>query len=452
MSGLKRELGLGYATFFGVGLILGAGIYVLVGRAAALVGDGVWASVAFSAVIALSTAFSYAELSSMYPTAASTHTYVRAAFPRSGLPAFLAGWLLFFGGVAGAATASLGFASYFSKLLGLSPGWDVPVSVALLSALTLLNWWGIKESATLSAVFTLIEAGGLLLVSALGLLFPVREPGYLSFNPMVNPLLAIMVGAAIFYFAYTGFEYQPTLSEETANPERVIPKSIVLAVAVTTAIYLLVSISVVRLMSWEELGESKAPLADAASRAWPQAFHALMAIALFATTNTVLGFLVSSSRLAYGLAKEGVLWEGLAKVDAWRRTPHVSAAFSGALAVAVVLLTDYLPSVTGWRLTFGGYEYQLIDLVGKTASLAVLLAFLLVNAAVVALRLRERDIVRHFKVPLSARGVPVLPVLADALIAVFVAVSFTDWVVWTSTALIAALGLALYRGSVSRPA
>jgi amino acid transporter len=451
VSELKRELGLGYATLFGVGLILGAGIYVLVGRAAAIVGDGVWASVAFSAVIALSTALSYAELSSMYPTAASTHTYVKEAFPQSGLPAFLAGWLLFFGGVAGAATASLGFASYFSRLFGLS-GWEVTVSIALLSALTILNWWGIKESAALSAVFTVIEAGGLLLVSALGLLFPIREPGYLSFNPAVNPLLAIMVGAAIFYFAYTGFEYQPTLSEETANPERVIPKSIVLAVAVTTAIYLLVSISVVRLMSWEELGESKAPLADAASRAWPQAFHALMAIALFATTNTVLGFLVSSSRLAYGLAKEGVLWEGLAKVDAWRRTPYVSVAFSGALAAAVVLLTDYLPSATGWKISFGGYEYQLIDLVGKTASLAVLLAFLLVNAAVVALRLREPNAARRFRIPLSVRNVPLLPVLADLLIAVFVAVSFADWVVWVSTALTAILGLALYRSSVSRPA
>lgn len=445
MSELKRELGLGYATLFGVGLILGAGIYVLVGRAAAIVGDAVWASVAFSGAIAIFTALSYAELSSMYPTAASTYAYVKAAFPEGRLPAFLAGWMLFFGGVAGAATASLGFASYFCRLFGLSSALEVPVSLALLALLSLLNWWGIKESATLSMVFTLVEAGGLLLVAVLGLLHPLREPGYLSFNPAANPIVAVMVGAAIFYFAYTGFEYQPTLSEETVNPERVIPKSIVLAVAATTALYLLVSVSVVRLMSWEELGGSKAPMADAASRAWPPAFHALMAIALFATTNTVLGFLVSSSRLAYGLAKEGVVWEALARVDKWRRTPHIAVALSGALAAAVILITDYLPSATGWRLGFGGYEYQLIDLVGKTASLAVLLAFLLVNAAVAALRLREPEAVRHFKIPLSVRGVPVLPALADVLIAAFIAVSFADWVVWVSTALTAALGLAIYK-------
>jgi len=98
MGELKRELGLGYATLFGVGLILGAGIYVLVGRAAGLVGDAVWLSVAFAGVIALSTAFSYAELSSMFPTAASTHTYIEKAFPNFRALAFVSAWLIFFGG------------------------------------------------------------------------------------------------------------------------------------------------------------------------------------------------------------------------------------------------------------------------------------------------------------------------------------------------------------------
>ncbi|ABL77463.1 APC family permease [Thermofilum pendens] len=444
MSRLKRELGLGYATLFGVGLILGAGIYVLIGRAAGIVGDAVWASVAFSGVIAVATAFSYAELSSIFAKAASTYTYVREAFPGAGLLAFFAAWMLFFGGVAGAATAALGFAGYFSRLAGLGEGWVVPVTVALLAVLSVLNWWGIKESAFLSAVFTVIEAGGLVLVVLLGFLFPARSPGYLSFNPSVDPVMAVLVGAAVFYFAYTGFEYQPTLSEETVDPERVIPKSIVLAVSVTTLLYLLVSLSVVRLMSWEELGASKAPMADAASRAWPPAFHLLMFIALFATTNTSLGFLVSASRLAYGLAEEGVAWSGFGRVDGWRRTPHVAVAFTGVLAALLVFATDYLPSVTGWRLSFGGQEYQLIDLVGKTASLAVLLAFFVVNAAVVALRRRE-GLSRRFRVPLNVGDFPVLPVLADILIAVFVALSFWDWIVWLSTALVAALGLLLYK-------
>jgi len=144
MGELRRELGLGYATLFGVGLILGAGIYVLIGRAAGMVGDAVWLSVAFSGLIAVSTAFSYAELSSIFTTAASTYTYVAEAFPGTRLLAFMAAWMLFFGGVAGAATAGLGFSSYFTRLFGLGESWIVPVTVALLLALSVLNWWGHK--------------------------------------------------------------------------------------------------------------------------------------------------------------------------------------------------------------------------------------------------------------------------------------------------------------------
>ncbi|MGC9146423.1 MAG: APC family permease [Infirmifilum sp.] len=445
MTELKRELGLGYATLFGVGLILGAGIYVLVGRAAGLVGDAVWISVAFSGLIALSTAFSYAELASMFPTAASTHTYIEKAFPDLRILAFISAWLIFFGGVAGAATAGLGFAGYFLSVTGMSSTNMVPVTIILLVFLTFLNWWGIKESAALSAVFTLIEASGLLLVAALGFLFPVRSPNYLSFNPSVNPILAVMVGASIFYFAYTGFEYQPTLSEETKNPEKIVPKAIVLAITVTTVVYLLVTLAVVRLMAWDELARSKAPLAEAAARVWPPVYSLLSAIALFATTNTVLGFLVSASRLVYGLSKEGVIASSFGNVDKWRRTPGIAVIFTGALSIFLVLFTDYLPQVTGWRLSFGGFQYELIDLVGKTASLSVLIAFILVNMSVIALRLRNPDKRRYFKIPLSIRGLPVLPLLADILIVFFIAVSFNDWIVWLSTILISVLGLLFYR-------
>ncbi len=438
---------MGYATLFGVGLILGAGIYVLVGRAAGLVGDAVWLSVAFSGAIAVSTALSYAELASVFPYASSTHRYVLEAFPGWRLPAFLAAWMVFFEGVAGAATAALGFAGYFTRLLGLGSHAAVPVALALLLLLSLLNWLGVKESAALSAAFTLAEAGGLLLVVLLGLLLPAREPAYLSFNPAVEPWVAVLVGAAVFYFAYTGFEFQPTLSEETKNPERVIPKAILAAVAVTTLLYLLVSLSVVRLMSWGELGSSGAPLADAAAKAWAPAFHLLMVIALFATTNTALGFLVTASRLAYGLAEEGVVWSGFRSVDRRRGTPSLAVALAGVVSALLLLLTWYLPEATGWRLRVAGFEYQLIDLVGKTSSLAVLLAFLLVNSALVALRLRNPSLPRPFRAPLSVGRVPVFPLMANVLILAFLAVSFNDWIVWLSTALVTALGLLLYRRS-----
>lgn len=432
---------------FGIGLILGAGIYVLVGRAASFVGDAVWLSVVFSGAIAVLTALSYAEFASIYPFASSTHRYVAEAFPRWKLLPFLAAWMVFFEGVAGAATAALGFASYFARLAGLGESSVVLTSLLLILILSLLNWWGVKESAALSAIFTFIEAGGLLLVILLGFLSPARSPNYLSFNSSIEPWRAVLIGAAIFYFAYTGFEFQPTLSEETKDPEKVVPKAILLATALTTALYLLVSLSVVRLMSWAELGSSGAPLADAAARAWKPAFHALMAIALFATTNTSLGFLVTASRLLYGLAEERVAWHVFRTVDRRRGTPAVAVAFTGAVSVLILVTTWFLPELTGWRLQIAGFEYKLIDLVGKTSSLAVLLAYLFVNAAMIAIRSKKPSIKGSFTAPFSVGRVPILPIIANALIIIFLFVSFGDWIVWLSTALVTALGLLLYRNT-----
>ncbi len=444
---LKRVLGLGYTTLFGVGLILGAGIYVLIGRAAGFSGDAVWLSVLFSTFIALTTGFSYAELSSMYPTAASTHTYIEKAFPRRSLLAFIAGWLIFFEGVAGAATASVGFARYFTQLFSMSEYWIPFIAIALVVILSFVNWWGIEESALMTVIFTFVEAGGLALVVFLGFMFPQRSPNYLGFNPTLDPIIGILIGAAVFYFAFTGFELQPTLSEETREPRKTIPRAIILALLVTSLLYLLVALAVVRLLPWDMLAESRAPLADAAATAWKPAYMVLMFIALFSTTNTVLGFLVSASRLAYGLASEGILSERLARVDKWKRTPYVSVLVSGLIAVLTILVTVYLPEITGLEVKFGEVEYKLIDMVGKTSSLAAILAFIMVNIAVIILRFTKPDYKRYFTIPVNIGRFPLLPAISVALIVFFLAVSFTDWIIWVSTAIVVLIGLIFYRKS-----
>jgi len=444
---LKRVLGLGYTTLFGVGLILGAGIYVLIGRAAGFSGDAVWLSVLFSTFIALTTGFSYAELSSMYPTAASTHTDIEKAFPRRSLLAFIAGWLIFFEGVAGAATASVGFARYFTQLFSMSEYWIPFIAIALVVILSFVNWWGIEESALMTVIFTFVEAGGLALVVFLGFMFPQRSPNYLGFNPTLDPIIGILIGAAVFYFAFTGFELQPTLSEETREPRKTIPRAIILALLVTSLLYLLVALAVVRLLPWDMLAESRAPLADAAATAWKPAYMVLMFIALFSTTNTVLGFLVSASRLAYGLASEGILSERLARVDKWKRTPYVSVLVSGLIAVLTILVTVYLPEITGLEVKFGEVEYKLIDMVGKTSSLAAILAFIMVNIAVIILRFTKPDYKRYFTIPVNIGRFPLLPAISVALIVFFLAVSFTDWIIWVSTAIVVLIGLIFYRKS-----
>ncbi|MHA1617543.1 MAG: APC family permease [Candidatus Njordarchaeales archaeon] len=452
-TSLKRALGLGYTTFFGVGLILGAGIYVLIGRAAAFVGDAVWVSVLFATLIALTTGLSYAELASMYPFASSTHKYVEEAFPKIPTLAFVAGWLIAFEGIAGAATAAIGFARYFVSLIDSinAPGFPyltemmIPwIAIIMIILLSVINWWGIEESALLTLIFTIVEAGGLVLVATLGFLLPQREPQYLHIPTGFNPFLAVMLGAAVFYFAFTGFELQPTLSEEAKDPERTVPKAIILALLICSLLYLLVSLAVVKLLPWDVLRDSKAPLADAARAAWPGSYLVLMAIALFSTTNTILGFLVSSSRLIYGLASEGVLYKKLSKVDRWRRTPYIAVAVTGIISVLVVLITLYVPMITGWKVVVGNVEYELIDLVGKTASLSCLIAFIVVNISVIVLRYTKPNHPRKFRIPLSIKNFPILSAIAALLTLMFILTSFLDWIVWLTTLIVLLIGLVFY--------
>lgn len=444
MQSLKRSLGLSYATLFCIGLILGAGNYVLVGRTIGLAGDAGWVSAALAGVIAVSVAFSYAELASMSPNDSGVYRYTVEAFPRFRLLAFLAGWFLFFGAVAGAATDAIGFSNHVAELTGR---YDivVPLSLALLTLLSFLNWWGIEETAVFVSVLTLLELTGLGLVAAFGFLWPQRNPGYLSLNPNVNPVGAAVTGAAVLYFACSGFELQPSLSEETRNAERVVPKAMVLAVSMVAAVTLAVSLSIVRLMSWRELGASKAPLVEAVAKVSPQAARLLMFIALCATANSALGYLVASSRLAYGLALEEVVWPKLGLVCRWRRTPYLSVALSGFLASAIVAVNELLPASTGWHFRINGFEYQLIDLVGKTASLAMLLASLLVNFSLIALRVKAPSRLRPFKAPLNVGPLPLLPVISSAMIIVFIAYGFSDLVVWLSTLTVTLIGLMLYK-------
>lgn len=444
-TSLKKALGLGYTTFFGLGLILGAGIYVLIGRAAAFAGDAIWLSVLFATLIAIITGFSYAELASMYPFASSTHRYVKEAFSKHEIIAFIAGWLIVFEGISGAATAGIGFARYFVALLNWNPSLIPWITIILIILLSIINWYGIEESALLTLVFTFIEAGGLIFIVLLGFLMGTRNPNYMSISTGFNPFLGVLLGAGVFYFAFTGFELQPTLSEETKDPSRTMPRAIILALILCSIIYLLVSLAVVRLLPWDILAESKAPLADAAGAAWSGSYYLLMAIALFSTTNTVLGFLVSSSRLMYGLSNEKILHKSLARVDSIRKTPYVSVIFSGVISILIVFITLYFPMITGWKLIIGGMEYKLIDLVGKTASLAALLAFIIVNVSVIVLRYTNPDIKREFKIPLNIGKFPILPLVAAILIGLFVFTSFLDWIIWLTTLIVIAIGLILYK-------
>jgi APA family basic amino acid/polyamine antiporter len=381
---LKKALGLFETTMYGIGIILGAGIYVLIGKAAGIAGNMVWLSFLISAIIASFTGLSYAELSSMFPKSAAEYLYTRKA-TGSKLLSFVVGWLAVYVIIVASAAVSLGFGGYVQALTGFPL---VPAALLLIVALSLINFWGIKESSMLNIIFTAIEVFGLLMIIFLG-------AGYLgSVDYFEAPAgaLGVMTAAVLVFFAYLGFEDLVNVSEEVKNAPATMPKALILSIAITTVLYMLVSISAVSIMPWEMLGASHAPLADVANTAMPGSAGLLSGIALFATANTVLFLLIAGSRILYGMSREHALHKSLSSIHPSRKTPW--------LAVAVICL-----------ITLGFALLGNIRVVAELTDFGAFIVFMVVNLSVILLRFRQPQLKRPFKVPFSIGKLPIIPAL-----------------------------------------
>jgi APA family basic amino acid/polyamine antiporter len=381
---LRRSLGLGSLTFYGVGLILGAGIYSILGEAAGIAGEALWQSFLLGSLAALLTGLSYAELATMFPRAGAEYVYLGEAWP--GIPwlSGAIGWVLVMAGCATTATVALAFAGYASLFLALSP-WVV--AVALVSAAVALNVVGVQEASWVNIAFTLVEAGGLIAVIVAG----ARSPQFgEAFRAAPHP--GVLGGAALIFFAYLGFEDIANLAEEAKHPAQDIPRAIVIAVAVSTLLYVLVAAASVALLDPVRLAQSTSPLADAMRAGAPHLAGAVGGVALFATANTALITVTAASRLVFALARGGDAPPVLGRTLAARQTPAAATVFAGGIALA------FLP--------LGG-----VGFVGSVASLLALLAFAAVNAALVRLRFTRPEAARPFRVPLQIGRLPVLVVL-----------------------------------------
>jgi len=382
---LKRTLGLFEVTLSGIGIILGAGIYTLIGKAAGLAGNAVWISFAISSLVALFTGLSYAELAAMFPKASAEYEYTAQSFGR--LPAFVIGWLIIFSGMIGAATVALGFAGYF---VSLSDAPFVPSALVLIFILSLIIFIGIKQSAWIAIVFTAIEALGLVLIIILG----IPYLGSVNYLEMPFGLSGVFQASALIFFAFIGFEEIVKLSEETKDPEKNIPRGLILAISASIVLYILVALSAISVLGWERLSRSSAPFADIAFAALgEQASFIVSVMALFATANTVLLMLLASSRIVYGMSESGSLPKILAKVHPVTRAPWAAIILVMALAMAFVFLED-------------------IAFVANINNFTVFLTFIVINAALIWLRYHKPEVNRPFQVPLSIGKLPLLPVLA----------------------------------------
>ena len=374
-TGLRREVGLFQLVAYGIGNIIGAGIYVLIGAASGLAGNQVWLAFLVGAVIALFTGLSYAELAAMYPKAASEYIYLGRAYG-SRILSFLTEWIMLITEIVAASTVSLGFAMYFQSVYQMPL---LVVAAVLLVGLTVLAILGIKQSLMVNTVLSIIAIIGLLIVIGAGI------PKIGSTNYMVSPngWQGIFSAAILVFFAYIGFDNIANLSEETKDPYRTIPKGLLIAIFITTILYVLVGITAVSLVPWQELSASNAPLALAASAALgPIAFGILTLAALFTTLNTVLVLLIVGSRIIYGMAREGALPEFLGRIGKTSGAPYMASI--ATLVVALLFLS------------LGG-----IGIVARITSFGSLLTFALVNLALIHLRKVAPNLKRPFKAPLS---------------------------------------------------
>lgn len=415
MPKLKREIGLFEVTMYGIGVILGAGIYVLLGKAAGVAGNSVWISFVISAVIALFTGLSYAELSSMFPKSAAEYIYTKKAFGNRTF-SFLIGWISIFAMVVAGAAVALGFAGYASVIFGVP---IVAAAIGLIILTSLINFWGMKESATLNIIFTSIEMFGLLMV----IFFAFPHLGEVNLLEMPAGWAGVFTAATLIFFAYLGFEDLVNISEETKNPRKNIPLGLLISVVVTSIIYILVSMSAVTLMDWQALGASKAPLADTLSTVAPWASGLLSYIALFATGGTVLFLLVAASRKLYGMAEEHEFSKKLCLLHPKTKTPWVAIGVTALAAIGFATLGD-------------------IKVVAELTDFAAFTLFAAVNLSVIVLRFMQPKYPRKFFIPLSIGKMPVIPLLG--LLFCFYLLTFFTGSIYTGAAIVFAVGLVVF--------
>jgi amino acid transporter len=397
---LKRVMGPGLLLLFVVGDILGTGVYALTGKVAAEVGGAVWLPFLVAFIVAILTAFSYLELVTKYPQAAGAALYTHKAFGIHFLT-FMVTFTVMCSGLTSASSASKAFASNFVEAFDLSIGEGALLSLLALAFITLIalvNFRGVSESVKVNVILTLIELTGLLIIIAIGAWALTRGVGDTSRLTEFDTadgrgaFGAVTAATALAFFAMVGFEDSVNMAEETKDPVKIFPKVMLLGLCITGAIYILVSISSVALVSPEDLGEGDAPLLKVVAAGAPDFPVGIFAfITMFAVANSALINMLMASRLLYGMAQQRVLPRFLGKVHPQRRTPWAGILFTTAIAFALIWFAN-------------------LEALGGTTSLLLLCVFTIVNIAVLVLR---KDPVEHdhFHAP------TVIPVLGAILCA-----------------------------------
>jgi basic amino acid/polyamine antiporter, APA family len=438
---LRRSLGPVNLITLGIGAIIGAGIFVLSGQAAALhAGPAVALSFVVAGITCAFAGLCYAEFASIIPIAGSAYTYGYATLGE--LVAWIIGWDLCLEYAFGAATVASGWSGYFLSLLtqlgftpspGLArftttygnniylyhgnwmPAMSLPMNVATaglphvvgicnlvaffaILGVTAVLVRGIKESANFNSgiVFVKLAVVGVFLVVGINFLFHHPHLAAANWHPFIPPaqgrgafgINGIVAGASSVFFAYIGFDAVSTAAQEAKNPQRDMPIGILGSLVICTILYIAVSLTLTGLVNYRELNVAQ-PVAlgiDATGVSWGSLLVKIGAV--FGLGTVMLVMLLGQSRVFFSMSRDGLLWKWASDIHPKFRTPWISNIVVGTI---VAFLPAFLP----------------IDRLSELVNMGTLLAFAIVSAGVWILRVRHPDMERPFRTPM----VPLVPIL-----------------------------------------
>ncbi|MDE1861402.1 MAG: amino acid permease [Thaumarchaeota archaeon] len=420
---LKRNLGLLGVTSLGIANIIGAGIFVISGVAAGLAGPSVIFSFLIAGTIALLAALSYAELSSFVHETGASYAFTKRAFGR--FWSFVVGWFNYFDYIVGAAAVSIGFAAYFTELLGLNGGTAMILSaIGLPVVLTALNLIGVKEATHTTMIMVFIKIFALVLLIMLGGFYISTHLGMTHFHPFFpNGFGGTLNGAAIIFFAFLGFNTVSMMSEETKNPQKTIPKALLLAFFVSFILYIAIAVILVGILDWKTIGNNPSPLSVLASSiSSNRIFLDIISFsAVVATGSVVLSSIIGGTRASFVMGRDKVLPRQLDLISRRFGTPYVSILIGGT-AIAVL----------------AGIFFKNIGEIASIYNFGSLLTYIFVHMSLMKLRKKEPMADRPFKVPLY----PVLPILG--LVSCVVLIYYLSNTAKLASLLWGSIGLAVY--------
>jgi APA family basic amino acid/polyamine antiporter len=456
--GLKRVLGPTQLISLGIGAIIGTGIFVLTGQAAAAhAGPAIVISMVIAGVARALAGLCYAEFAACVPRAGSAYTYAYATLGE--FTAWIIGWDLILEYALGAATVAVGWSGTLNSLLAdvgiqfpavvsAAPGTVVTLAdgssvvamfnlpaMIIAAAVTWLLIRGVKESASVNTVMVFVKVAIILLVIATGLLF-IRAENYTPFIPPNTGVFGefgwsgIFRGAAVIFFAYIGFDAVSTAAQEARDPQRDMPRGILGSLAICTVLYIAVSAVMVGLVPYLQLG-GPAPMAVAVDYArtasegtvWHGIMRAMAGLikigVLAGLSSTIVVQMMAQPRIFMAMSEDGLLPAWAGRIHPRFRTPHLTTALTG---VVVALAAGFTP----------------IGVLGHMVSIGTLLAFVIVSLGILVLRRTQPNLPRPFRTP----WVPVVPI-ASAVIATLLMLSLPGET-WVRLAVWMATGVALY--------